>query len=42
MGHFSLFCLLSFESNTNFKEKTIDFSGIRTQIVRVEGQYGDN
>ena len=32
-----LFCLFSFFSNTNFTEKTVGFSRIRTQIVGVEG-----
>ena len=31
------FCLFSFFSNTNFTEKTVGVSGIRTRIVEVEG-----
>ena len=31
------FCLFSFFSNTNFTEKTVGFSKIRTRIVGVEG-----
>ena len=30
------FCLFSFFSSTNFTEKTVGFSGIQTQIVRVQ------
>ena len=33
-----LFCLFSFISNTNFKEKTVDFRRIRTCIIRVAGE----
>ena len=35
------FCLFSFFSNTNFTEKTVGFSKIRTRIVGVEGQRAD-
>ena len=37
-----LFCLFSFFSNTNFTEKTVGFSRIRTQIVGVEGGHADH
>ena len=37
-----LFCLFSFFSNTNFTEKTVGVSRIRTQIVGVEGEYADH
>ena len=37
-----LFCLFSVFPNTNFTEKTIGFSGIRTRIVRVEGEHADH
>ena len=36
------FCLFSFFSNSNFTEKTLDVSGIRTRIVGVEGKYADH
>ena len=36
-----LFCLFSSFSNTNFTEKTVEVSRIRTRIVRVEGEHAD-
>ena len=33
------FCLFSFFSNTHFTQKTVGFIGIRTRIVRVEGEH---
>ena len=36
------FCLFPFFSYTNFTEKTVGFSGIRTRIVRVEGKHADH
>ena len=36
------FCLFSFFSNTNFTEKTVGFSEIRTRIVGVEGEHVDH
>ena len=36
------FCLFSFFSNTNFTEKTVGFSGTRTQIARIEGEHADH
>ena len=36
-----LFCLLLFFSNTDFTEKTVDVSRIRTRIVGVEGEHAD-
>ena len=33
------FCLFSFFSNTNFIEKNLDVSRIRTRIVGVEGEH---
>ena len=43
MGHARpLFCLFSFFSNTNFTEKMVGVSRIRTRIVRVEGEYADH
>ena len=30
-----------FFSNTNFIEKTVGFSGIRTRIVGLEGEHAD-
>ena len=36
------FCLFSFFSNTNFTEKTVDFSGIQTWIVGGEGEHTDH
>ena len=35
-------CLFSSFSNTNFTEKTVGFSGIRTRIVGVEGKHADH
>ena len=37
-----LSCLFSFFSNTNFTEKTIVISRIRTGIVGVKGKYADH
>ena len=37
-----LFCLFSFLTNTNFTEKTVGVSRIRTQIVEVEGKHADH
>ena len=37
-----LFLLFSFFSNTNFTEKIVGISGIRTRIVRVEGEHADH
>ena len=43
MGHsHPLICLFSFFSNTNFTETSVGFSGIRTRIVRVEGEHADH
>ena len=36
------FCLFSFLSNTDFTEKTVGVSRIRTRIVVVEGKHTDN
>ena len=36
------FCLFSYFSNTNFTEKTVGFSGIRTRIVGVVGKHPDH
>ena len=36
-----LSCLFSFFLNTNFTEKTVDFSGIQTRIVGLEGKHVD-
>ena len=36
------FCLFSFFSNTNYTEKTVDFSRIKTRIVGVEGKLADH
>ena len=36
------FCLFSFFSIINFTEKTVGFSGIRTRIVRLEGEFADH
>jgi len=42
MGHpRPLFCLFSFFSN-NLQDKTLDFSVIRTWVVRVEGEHYDH
>ena len=35
------FCLFSFFSNTNFTEKTVGVSRIRTLIIGVEGEHTD-
>ena len=34
-----LFCFFLFFSNTKFSVKTVDFSGIRTRIVGLEGEH---
>ena len=36
------FCLFSFFQNNILQEKIVGFSGIQTQIVRVEGEYANN
>ena len=36
------FLFFWFFSNTNFREKTVVYSWIRTQIVRVEGKHPDH
>ena len=36
------FDLFSFFSNTKFTEKTVDFSGIQTPIVWLEGKHADH
>ena len=36
------FCLFLFFSNTNFTEKTVGVSWIRTRIVGVEGEHADH
>ena len=36
------FCLFSFFSNSNFTEKTVGFSGIRTRIVGVKSEHADH
>ena len=36
------FCLFSFFSSRNCTEITVDFSGIQTQIVRVDGEHADH
>ena len=41
MGLPGLFCLFSFFSNTNFTEKTVGVSWIRTQIIRLKGEHAD-
>ena len=41
-GHPASFCLFSFFSNTNLKEKTVDLSRIWTQSIRVEGKHADH
>ena len=33
---------MSIFSNTNFTEKTVGFSRIRTRVVGVEGEYADH
>ena len=37
-----IFLYFLFFSNTNSTEKTVGFSGIRTQFVRVEGKHADH
>ena len=37
-----LFCLFSLFSNTNFTEKTVDVSKIRTRIDGVEVEHADH
>ena len=37
-----LFVYYLFFWKTNFTEKTVDFSGIRTRIDRVEGKHADH
>ena len=36
------FCLFSLFASTNSTEKTVDFSGIRTRTVGVEGEHADH
>ena len=36
------FCLFLLFTNTKFTEETVGFSGIRTRIVRVEGEHADH
>ena len=36
------FCLFSFFSNTNLREKNVVVRGIRTRIVRIEGERADH
>ena len=42
MGQPRPFCLFSFFLRTNFKEKTVGYSGIRTRMVGVEGEHADH
>ena len=39
---FAVFCSSSFFLNTNFTEKTVDVSGIRTRFVGVEGEHANH
>ena len=40
-SNLGLFGSYPFVSNINLQKKTVDFSGIRTRIVRVEGDHVD-
>ena len=37
-----LFCLFTFFSHTDFTEITVGMSGIRTQLVKVDGKHADH
>ena len=41
-ANISVMLLFSFFSNTNCTEKTVGFSRIRTQSIRVEGKHADH
>ena len=36
------FCLFPFFSDTNLTKKIVDYSGNRTRIIGVEGEYADH
>ena len=42
MGHSRALFVYFRHFQTIYRIKTVDFSGIRTRIVRVEGEYADH